>query len=95
MNSLSLPAASKYVRMGNDWRTTYREVLDSLNVADYARSIGRPYRTIQDWRLGRRNPPPEALTELVAFLRSKSQAYGTAAQRLEAVAPGQDRGDYE
>ena len=87
MNLLFAPTASMHTRMGDEWRKTFREVLDSITVADFARATGRPYRTVQDWRRGLRNPPPEALTDLVAFLRSRSQAYAAAAQRLETVAP--------
>lgn len=81
------PVACSFVRMGNEWRTRFRETLATLNVADYARAVDRPYRTVQDWKLGNRNPPPEALHELAGYLRSQARAFAAAADELEAVAP--------
>ena len=78
--------------MGDDWRPRFREVLGSLNVSEYGRATGRPLRTLQDWQASRRDPPPEAISELVAYLRSKSVAFATAAAELEAVAPSEARG---
>jgi DNA-binding transcriptional regulator YiaG len=75
--------------MGRDWRARFRKELGGLNLSAYSRDTGIPLRTLQDWKAGRRNPPPDAATRLVAYLRSQSQALATAARRLEAVATDQ------
>lgn len=70
----------------DDARERFRQILDRLNVAEYARSIDRPYRTVQDWRRGTHAPPPEALREMVDFLRTRSRAYADEADALERLA---------
>lgn len=76
------------VHMGKDWRETFRTELKRLdNLADYVREVGRPYRTVQSWKLGDRSPPPEAARELASYLRSRSRALAAAADTLDAAAP--------
>ena len=72
--------------MDTKWRETYRAALGRINLADYARWSGRPYRTVQDWRHGQRQPPPEALPELVGYLRDRATTLAATADQLEAVA---------
>ena len=76
--------------MNTEWREAYRSVLGRINVAEYARWSGRPYRTVQDWRRGQRQPPPEALQELVRYLRDRAATLAATADRLEALAPEEE-----
>lgn len=76
--------------MNTEWRETYRAALGRINVAEYARWSGRPYRTVQDWGCGQRQPPPEALHELVRYLRDRATTLAATADQLEAVAPQEE-----
>jgi DNA-binding transcriptional regulator YiaG len=76
--------------MNTEWREAYRAALGRINVADYARWAGRPYRTVQDWRRGQRQPPPGALRELVRYLHDHATTLAATADQLEAVAPEEE-----
>jgi hypothetical protein len=76
--------------MDTKWRETHRVALGRINLADYARWSGRPYRTVQDWRRGQRQPPPEALPELVRYLRNRATTLAAIADQLKAVAPEEE-----
>ena len=76
--------------MNTEWRETYRAALSRTNLAAYARWSGRPYRTVQDWRRGQRQPPPRALHELVRYLRDRATKLAAIADQLEAAAPREE-----
>ena len=56
-----------------------------LRLADVAKQMGRPYRTLQSYRLGERRVTPDAGRELAAFLRARAVVLTTAAERIEAA----------
>ena len=73
--------------MSEKLRNAYREALGALgSLAHVARTMGVPYRTLQNRKLGNRGVTTRAALELVRHLRSRSGALAAAADRLEAAA---------
>ena len=86
MTLLARPVSVLYItHMGKDLERQYREALRGLNLAQTARDTGRGLRTLHAYMNGDRRVTEAAAGELVDYLRSKSETFMAAADKVEAA----------
>ncbi len=86
MTLLARPVSVRYItHMGKDLERQYREALRGLNLAQTARETGRGLRTLHAYMNGDRRVTESAARELVDYLRSKSETFMAAADKVEAA----------
>jgi hypothetical protein len=71
--------------MGKTMEDQYLAALELVVLSDLSRSTGRAYRTLQAYRKGDRGVTAPAARELIAYLRSRAQAFTAAADQVEAA----------
>ena len=71
--------------MGKDLERRYREALKGLNYAEVSRETGRGLRTLHAYMNGDRRVTDPAVRELIAYLRSKSDTFTAAADKMAAA----------
>ena len=86
MTLLAVPLFEQYiVLMSTDLAKWYRETLHTLNLAEVSRETGRGLRTLHGYlRLERRVTDP-AVRELIEYLRTKSDTFTAAADKMAAA----------
>ena len=86
MTTLAAPLSEQYILyMSKHLERWYRETLSGLNLAAVARETGRGHRTLHAYVRGERNVTRPAVEELVAYLRSKSDTFTAAADKMAAA----------
>ena len=91
MTPLALPVYEQYtLHMQSDLAKWYRETLSGLNLAEVARETGRGHRTLHAYVRGERNVTRPAVEELVTYLRSKSDTFTAAADKMAAALEEED-----
>lgn len=71
--------------MSTDLERWYREALADLNVERVARETGRAPRTLHSYLSGERRITEAAVSELVAYLKARSEHLDASAERLSAA----------
>ena len=86
MSTLALPPLEQYILpMSSDLERWYREALSGLNLAEVARETDRGHRTLHAYMRGERNVTKEAVEQLIEYLRTKSDTFTVAADRMAAA----------
>ena len=86
MTLLALSPFEQYILpMSRDLERWYRETLVSLNLAEVARETGRGHRTLHAYVRRERRVTDPAVRELIEYLRTKSDTFTAAADRMEAA----------
>ena len=71
--------------MSTDLEQWYRETLASLNRAEVARETRRGHRTLHAYVRRERRVTNAAVRELIEYLRTKSDTFTAAADRMESA----------
>ncbi len=91
MTTLALPVYEQYiVLMSSDLAQWYRETLHSLNLVEVSRETGRGLRTLHSYLRQERRVTDPAVRELIKYLRSKSESFTAAADRMAAALEEQE-----
>ena len=91
MTPLALLVFEQYILyMSKDLQRWYKETLSGLNLAEVARETGRGHRTLHAYVRGERNVTRPAVEELVTYLRSKSDTFTVAADKMAAALEEED-----
>ena len=86
MNTLAHPPFEQYILlMSADLEQWYRETLASLNLAEVARETGRGHRTLHAYVRRERRVTNAAVRELIDYLRTKSDTFTAAADKMAAA----------
>ena len=86
MTTLAPPLCEQYIlHMSKHLERWYKETLSGLNLAEVARETGRGHRTLHAYVRGERRVTRPAVEELVAYLRSKSDTFTAAADKMAAA----------
>ena len=86
MSTLASPAFVQYiVHMSTDLAQWYRETLHSLNLVEVSRETGRGLRTLHSYLRRERRVTDPAVRELIKYLRTKSDTFTAAADRMAAA----------
>ena len=86
MTPLALSPAEQYILpMSRDLERWYRETLANLNLAEVARETGRGHRTLHAYVRQERRVTDPAVRELIEYLRSKSDTFTAAADKMAAA----------
>ena len=86
MTPLALPVLEQYIlHMSRHLERWYRETLSGLNLAEVARETGRGHRTLHAYVRSERRVTRPAVEELVSYLRSKSDTFTAAADKMAAA----------
>ena len=80
-----LPLEQYILPMSRDLERWYRETLASLNLAEVARETGRGHRTLHGYVRQERRVTDAAVRELIEYLRTKSDTFTAAADKMEAA----------
>ena len=86
MTTLAPSVCEQYIlHMSKRLERWYRETLSGLNLAEVARETGRGHRTLHAYVRGERRVTRPAVEELVTYLRSKSDTFTAAADKMAAA----------
>ena len=86
MTTLAPPVCVQYiVYMSTDLAQWYRETLASLNLAEVSRETGRGLRTLHSYLRKERRVTDPAVRELIDYLRTKSDTFTAAADKMDAA----------
>ena len=86
MTPLALPVPVQYiVHMSTDLAQWYRETLTTLNLVEVSRETGRGLRTLHSYLRQERRVTDPAVRELIEYLRTKSDTFTAAADRMAAA----------
>ena len=79
-----IPIEQYILLMSKHLERWYRETLSELNLADVARETGRGHRTLHAYVRRERRVTNAAVRELIEYLRTKSDTYTAAANKMAA-----------
>ncbi len=71
--------------MGKDLERQYREALRDLNYVAVSRETGRGLRTLHSYLRRERRVTDPAVRELIDYLRTKSDTFTAAADKMAAA----------
>ncbi len=86
MTALALPTVAQYIlSMSTELAKWYKQTLRGLNLAELARETGRSHRMLHAYVRGERRVTDPAVRELIDYLRTKSDTFTAAADRMAAA----------
>ncbi len=86
MTALALPTVAQYIlSMSTELAKWYKQTLRGLNLAELARETGRSHRMLHAYVRGERRVTDPAVRELIEYLRTKSDTFTAAADRMAAA----------
>ena len=86
MTPLAPPVFEQYIlSMSTELAKWYKEALGGLNLAELARETGRSHRMLHAYVRGERRVTDAAVRELIEYLRTKSDTFTAAADKMAAA----------
>ena len=86
MTTLALSVFEQYtLYMSKHLARWYIDTLSGLNLAEVARATGRGHRTLHAYVRGERRVTDSAVRELIEYLRTKSDTFTAAADKMAAA----------